>query len=277
MGNNVGAQCIAPVHKNSIAPIREIFKWIIVLGIMVLMYKFVKKDSLIDRINQNLPPREAAVMAAMITGDKGGFDKNFYEDLKNSGLLHLMVVSGSNVLLVTGLVIESLAWILGRKKTIVLGLVLAWGYAGLVGWEIPVVRAVLMATIMYWAQLMGRKYNVVRGLGLAVLIMIAGEPTVLMSYSFWLSVGAFLGVVWGAKWGNLGQLVIINLIVSPILWLMTGKINWISPVSNLLVLGITEIATLAVLITLLWGGLGMLVVYPLLRWLIWVVDFTGKF
>jgi len=251
---------------NGIPPIQELFKWVIVVVIIVMMYKFVEKDILIYQINQNLPPEEAAVVVGMVLGDKSGFEKEKYNKFVDTGLVHLVVASGTNVMLLIGGLVGGLAWVLGRKKTIVLALVLAWGYAGMTGWQPPIVRAVLMASILYWAQMLGRKFNVVRGLGLAAIIMIAGEPEVLVSYSFWLSMAAFIGLIIGQNKGHLGQILWINIMVAPILWLMTGRINLMSLVANMLVVGMTEIITAVVAVTLIWGGGGMLVVYPMVRW-----------
>lgn len=239
------------------------------------MYKFVKKDILIYQISQNLPAREAIVVAGMVTGDKTGFDTKLKNDFMQSGLIHLVVASGSNVMLLIGGLIEGLAWILGRKKTVIMALILAWGYAGMTGWEPPIVRAILMASIFYWAQLLGRKFNMTRGLGLAMIIMIAGEPSVLASFSFWLSIAAFIGVSMGKS--NLGKILWVSLMVAPILWLMTGKINLVSPMANMLVIGMTELITAVAAITLIWGGWGMVVVYPLVKWVITVAEITARY
>lgn len=253
----------------------EIIKWILVFVVVAMMYKFVKKDILIYQISQNLPAQEAMVVMGMVTGDKMVLGKKMYNDFIDSGLVHLVVASGSNVMLLMGGLVEGLSWVLGRKKTIVMALIIAWGYAGMTGWEPPIVRAVLMASIFYWAQLLGRKFNLVRGLGLVMIIMIAGEPMVLTSFSFWLSIMAFLGVIVGK--GNLGKILWVNIFVFPILWMMTGKINFVSLISNMLVIGLTEIITAVVALTLIWGGWGMVVVYPLVKWIIAVAEITARY
>ena len=114
-----------------------------IIFILGLIFKFVTKENILGIINQSLPPRGAGLLVGILVGDKSGFDKGFYEALKNSGLVHIVVVSGSNVMLLIGGWIESLAGFFGRKRSIVMGLILGWGYANLVGWEIPVVRAMI--------------------------------------------------------------------------------------------------------------------------------------
>jgi hypothetical protein len=95
---------------------KEIGRWIVVVLGVILIYKFVKGDSLIEVIRRSLPPEEAGVLGGIILGDKSGFSKDFYQYLKDSGLVHLVVVSGSNVMLLVGGVIETMAGGFGTEK-----------------------------------------------------------------------------------------------------------------------------------------------------------------
>ena len=252
----------------------EKWKWFLVILIVILMYRFIERENLIGVIYRALPRQEAGLMTGIVVGDKTGFDKNFYDELKNSGLVHLVVVSGSNVMLLVGGLIEALAQFLGRKKTIIGGLALGWGYAGLVQWEVPVVRAILLVSIYYFAQLVGRKYNLMRGIILAVVIMMLADIRVLTSVSFWLSMAAFLAVVTTKnKW-------LINLSVMawtvPILAMTFGKISLISPITNLLVVGMVEVMTILGMVGAVTGIKEILwLALPWLKYLAMVVGWGG--
>jgi competence protein ComEC len=136
---------------------KGILIWAMVCLVGFLIYRFVNRDSLIYVVNQSLPGTEAGLLNGMLWGDKTGFSKDFYNQLKNSGLVHLVVVSGSNIILVFKGLVESLAKLIGRKKAIGLGFVIVMGYLEIVGWEVPVVRAMILVSVMYWAQILGRK------------------------------------------------------------------------------------------------------------------------
>lgn len=259
----------------------EGWRWLGAAIIVFLMYKFVEKQVLIHVVNQCLPPEEAGIMGGIVWGDKSGFEKGFYENLKNSGLVHLVIVSGSNVMLLVGGLIEMSAKLLGRKKSIIVGLLVGWRYTQLVGWEVPVLRAMILVSVFYLAQLYGRKYNLWRALGLAVVMMVAGEVEVLESVSFWLSVTAFLGVVLAPK--RISTNLSVALWITPVLGMVFGKISLVSPLSNFLVTGLVEVVT----IIGLWGSLtglifeaaGRLVLwtaYPALRYLKEVANWTGS-
>ena len=304
---SVGADpCIRPKLDSSFCP-GSGRKWdsartitIFLFGLLVVCFcLLVGKADLLRIINSSLPFTPAGILSGMVLGNRKGFEKGFYNSLVDSGLIHLVVVSGSNVMLLIGGVIESSARYLGRKAAIILGLVLGWKYVVMVEWEIPIVRAMLLLSIYYWAQLLGRKYNLGRGLGLAVLIMFVGEPGILTSVSFWLSIMAFLGVVTKKLIINNYELKIRNKFtrnmigvfletgwvtvwILPIIAITFGKVSIVSPVTNVLVLVLVELITVVGAIGsiggLLWMDLGKVILWiliPGLKYLEMVVMIGG--
>jgi len=272
------------------------WRYLIGLGILLLIYKFLDKDSLIGVIERSLPYREAGVLKGMVWGDKSGFDKDFYNKLKDSGLVHLMVASGTNVTLLASGLIGMLAGWWNRRWVIVTVLVCLWAYAGIVGWEPPMIRALLLISIFYWGQLLGRKYDLIRSLGVTVAIMIVIDPGMIVSVSFWLSLSAFVGVMtgdsarqnitikgWGMPLWQAGWSTIwISLWVTPILGLVFGRISLVAPISNVAVFWLVETICLVgglgsvvgVLIPML-GKLILIGIYPLVGYLVWVVEGFG--
>ncbi len=262
---------------------KNILVLIVVAMIGLLMYKFVKKDILIYVINRSLPGTEAGLLNGMLWGDKTGFSKDFYNQLKNSGLVHLVVVSGSNMILVFKGIVENLAKLLGRKKAIGVGFLVALFYLQIVGWEIPVVRALILVSVMYWAQILGRKYNLVRGLILSGLVIILAWPASLMEVSFWLSFGAFIGVVTSPWKGILASSFWVSLWISPIMGFFFGKINLIGPISNMLVMLVVEtitvigfVGTLVGLIIPILGKVVFWSIWPLLKYFRVVAGMVGS-
>jgi len=54
--------------------------------------------------------------------------------------------------------------LLGSIAAIIAVVFIALGYAGLTEWQVPVLRAALLLFLYYWAQLLGRKFDVWRAL-----------------------------------------------------------------------------------------------------------------
>ena len=262
---------------------KGILIWGMVCLVGFVIYRFVKRDSLIYVINQSLPGTEAGLLNGMLWGDKSGFSKDFYNQLKNSGLVHLVVVSGSNMILVFKGMVEGLARFLGRKRAIGLGFLVALFYLEIVGWEIPVVRAMILVSVMYWGQILGRKYSLVRGLIFSVLIIVSAWPGSLAEVSFWLSFLAFIGVATSPWKGILASSFWVSLWISPMMGLFFEKINLVGPISNLLVMLVVEMmtiigflgSTLGVFIPIL-GKMILWFIWPLLKYFAMVAEMIGN-
>ncbi|HPT66178.1 MAG TPA: ComEC/Rec2 family competence protein [Candidatus Woesebacteria bacterium] len=268
------------------------YKYLIWLGIflvVIFIYKFINKDSFIEVIFQNLPPREASLMAGMVFGDKNNFDKNTILNFQFSGVIHIMVVSGTNIVLVFRGLVERIASWIGRKRAIILGFGVTLVYINWVGWEIPAVRAFLLMSIFYWAQLLGRKFNLFRAIMLIILIMVLADYRVFLSGSFYLSFVAFGAVVINLNksrkwWSDLWNSFWVNLWLLPILALFFGKISIVAPITNALILFLVEIITILGVIGSFFGLLvpilGKIVLwisYPLLKYILLIVDWLASF
>jgi len=261
---------------------KTIYIWLVLVVIGFMMYKFVMRDSLIYVVSQSLPGIEAALLNGMLWGEKD-FSIDFNNQLKNSGLLHIVVVSGTNMILVFKGIVEGLAKWIGRKWAIGLAWLTSLFYLNIVGWEIPIVRALILVSVMYWAQILGRKYNVWRGLIFSGLIIVLAWPKSVLEISFWLSFGAFFGVV-SSPWKDIFRSSFwVSLWISPIMALGLGKINLVGPISNVLVLFIVEVITvvgflgsIAGLVIPAIGKIILWLIMPLLKYFATVVEMIGS-
>lgn len=255
------------------------------LGLIVgwiLIYKFIDKSVLIDNIRAALPVREAGLMVGMVWGEKKEMEWEFYNYLKNSGLIHVVVVSGANLMIIGRMLIENLAKFSGRRVAIIWGLGVVLIYVNAVGFEIPVVRAWLFLGLYYLAQLLGKRFKVSRALFLVGLLMVLSDYKVLLDISFWLSMLAFLGVVLTKDRGVIVTTIWVSILILPILSMFFGKISLITPVANLGVLFLVEVITslgfvgsLLGRVSLVAGGVILQLAYPFLRYLVWVVELVG--
>jgi competence protein ComEC len=236
----------------------EILIWFV--GIWILNKIFSDKNLLVSQIKQYLPHLQASMLVAMLWGDVSGISKTFYNQMVATGLIHILVVSGSNLMIVVKGLIELLAQWTGRKRAIIIGIMVGWFYVNIVGWQIPAVRAVVMVTIMYFGQLLGRQINLLRMLFLVVLIMFLADFKVLSSISFWMSFLAFIAVCQNPKEGVLKTTLRVNLYLLPILAWKFGYLSLIAPISNLMTLFLVETITIL-------GFVGI-IIHPIL-WLLY--------
>lgn len=152
------------------------------------------RDYLVRQINATLPQPQAGLLAGIILGAKEGLGSNLKKILTKTSTIHIAVVSGQNLSLLFGFVLRFVS-VLGRKKTVVWGLLLCLIYCFITGFQIPVIRAFIMVFFASLATLFNRESNAVWILSLTGLLMLIINPSYLLSPSFQLSFAATSAVL----------------------------------------------------------------------------------
>lgn len=204
------------------------------------------RKKLIVSLEQVLPPEAASLLAGIVWGNQGQFSQNFYYDMKNSGLLHVVIASGANVMgLVDLLRRSSFFW--GRRLSILITLPVIIIYGLVVGLEPPIIRAVLMSGLFLFSQLFGRQTKPLRSLFWAGGIMMIFDPWLFADIGFQLSFGATLGILLFSKqlkrllgWSNLATSLAAQTITLPILAFYFGQLSPLSFLSNAFLLWLIE-------------------------------------
>lgn len=155
-----------------------------------------------------LAPTPAAVLRALIIGDKSRIDPEVRHDFQSVGAAHVLAISGLHVGMVAFLAYRVWWWLLGRSRY----LLIAWSvpklaatltvpvvlvYAVLAGGSVPTWRAVTMACVFLGAVLFDQKEEGVRSLALAALIICSLWPGAVFDASFQLSFAAVLAILLG--------------------------------------------------------------------------------
>ncbi|MGQ9630943.1 MAG: DNA internalization-related competence protein ComEC/Rec2 [bacterium] len=141
---------------------------------------------------------QRGVLKGILIGDIEELPRDINEIFTDTGTVHILVVSGSNVALVTLIVFFVLRKLLRlpQRVTSILSMGFVVIYTVLTGAEPPVVRAAAMSLIILFLLAVGRDPHIYSVLALAVLGMLLVNPPTLFDVSFQLSVGATLGVIY---------------------------------------------------------------------------------
>ena len=142
-----------------------------------------------------LPEPEASLAGGVLLGEGSRLPSDLAQDMRVTGTSHLVAVSGQNVSLLAGLLMASLAWIIGRRRAAWLALAAVGGYSLLVGGEPSVVRAAIMGGLYVAAAGFGRQNTAAVALALAAAAMTAAGPQVAHDVGFQLSFSATLGLM----------------------------------------------------------------------------------
>jgi competence protein ComEC len=132
-----------------------------------------------------LQPDDAAMLSAMLVGDRSRLNGELRTGFERTGTFHLFVVSGLHVVLVVG----GLLWMLRRTRMpegAAIGITLCAGllFALLTGFGAPVQRALGMTAAYLLARWLGRDTGPLNALGIAALAILMLDPRALFEASF---------------------------------------------------------------------------------------------
>lgn len=153
------------------------------------------RNGLNQSLRDALPPPLAGIAQGMITGRRDGIDPALRNDLNDTSLSHLIVISGSNLTLLTAVVMAASAWLLGRRPAAMLAICAALAYGMLIGPDPPVQRAMWMAIVFAAAHLLGRGSSALYAVAASAGILVGLEPHILLDLSFQLTLAGTLGIV----------------------------------------------------------------------------------
>jgi competence protein ComEC len=216
-----------------------------------------------DTFDQYLSPLAASILDAMILGERRNIPITVNNAMIKSGTVHILVVSGFNVGIVSFLIILFLKLLrLSRRSVIFVNIPLLILYCLVTGASVPVVRATVMAIVFMTAYLLKREPDIYNSSGLAALFILGFNPRQLFDIGFQLSFLSVIAIVYFS--GRLQSLcrsttlkskplkfILDSCLVSFSAWLGTmGPIAYYFKIfSPVTVLANLFVASLAVLIT----------------------------
>ena len=159
-------------------------------------------------ILQALPISTGSIAVTLLTGDEQIIPPQERRNFVLSGLAHILAVAGLHVGIVMGLVFFVARWALSRSTWMalhwpgkpiaaVLALAGGGGYALLTGAHLPILRSLVMASLVTLGVLIGRKAVSMRGLAIAAMVLMVARPESVLSASFQMSFSAVAALIAG--------------------------------------------------------------------------------
>ena len=142
--------------------------------------------------------RSAAIVTAVLIGDRAGLDRETTERLQQGGIYHVIAISGGNIAVLTAalLLVLRLAGAAGRPASLLsIGFLVA--YAQVVAPEASVTRAVFVAVVFLAARAVDHRTDALNTLALAAACLVAVDPRSLVDPGFQLTFGATTGLLVG--------------------------------------------------------------------------------
>jgi competence protein ComEC len=242
-----------------------------------------------------LPEPEASVLAGIILGVGHGLPKDLEEAFSITGTTHVLVISGSNIAFLAGILTAIGHRLLGKQKATPFVLAGITMYTILVGADAAVVRAAIMGGLYVLALHYGRQSHALISLMVAASMMTLFSPQTLWDVGFQLSFAATLGLIllvspiqdaleaWLRKWLSeasvkpalnvLSDALIVTLAAqittTPVILYTFRRLSLVSLLTNFLILpaqpGVMIWGGIATLLGLVWLPVGQAV-----GWIAWL-------
>ena len=180
---------------------RNIYKKIEIKSYVNTFGKHSTSRRIDDRIsNSNLDIGSKGLMKALVLGRKDGITDEVMESFSDSGIMHLLALSGLHIgilTLVLSFLLKPLK-LLRRGKLLrsIIVVFLLWYYAYITGFSSSIVRATIMFSVIVVGNGMNRPVNIFNSLAIAALTLLIINPNYLFDVGFQLSFSAVIGIVW---------------------------------------------------------------------------------
>jgi len=217
--------------------------------------------------SQTLYGARAPMVDALILGRRGGIDRTLQDRFAQSGLVHLLSISGFHVGVITAWVfLFCRALRLGRGGSFVLAAAASAAYVAFLGWPAPATRAAALAALLALGRVRQRLVETNALLSVTCLCVLLIDPWAMVDLGAWLSAAALWGASTFSKWTDrtlgeaawwrtLGSSVGATLATAPITAAALGAVAVVGIALNFLAIPLAAVAVPGVLASLL--------VYPL--------------
>jgi len=164
------------------------------------------RDRLTARVIAGIPGDAGVLAAALMTGDRAAISDDVNSAMKNSGLAHLISISGLHMGMVAGILFFSLRAVLAliepvalrypiKKWSAAFAMTGAFLYLLISGSSIPTQRSFFMTGLVLMAVMLDRTAISMRTIMLAASVILVMAPESLLSASFQMSFAAVIALV----------------------------------------------------------------------------------
>ena len=150
--------------------------------------------------NGNLKDNSKGLLKALVLGRKDDISDELISSFSDSGIMHLLALSGLHIGILTWILSFLLKPIIFLKngtfiRSIIL-VILLWAYAYITGFSSSIIRATIMFSMIVIGNGLKRQVNIYNSLAIAALILLLQNPNNIFDVGFQLSFSAVIGIVW---------------------------------------------------------------------------------
>ena len=226
---------------------------------IIKKFAFAFRQDIIKKFDDYFKRPYSDILKSLIIGDKSTLSRDIKNSFSDSGIMHILVVSGLHIGFISIIVLFILKLTgLSLKKVSLLSIPFIFFYCFAAGANPPALRSAIMFSCVIFSLSLDREPLIYNSLALSALIILIFQPQQLFTASFQMSYGATIGIVCFYKnvlglfrnvkgkilrffCGVLSVTISAQLILIPVCMHYFGKISIISFVTNIIVTPLTGI------------------------------------
>lgn len=217
------------------------------------------KHRITEAVERSLPEQQAGLLNGMLIGSREGLSEPVKEAFSDSGLAHLMAVSGANVAFIAAPFLWAFKRMrLGKRVSSLIVMAVLVFFVFITGFEASVLRAVIMAVTVLLGRVVRREADTLTSIAFAALLLLLHNPYNIFNIGFQLSFAAALSIIlFNSNISNIIRFRFIprtikdvlsvtlsaQLGVLPLTAYHFNKVSLASIISNLLAVPVVEVIT----------------------------------
>lgn len=169
------------------------------------------RQSIGRRVTAALPGESGAIANALITGERGAISESTNQAFRDSGLFHILSISGLHMAIIAGAAFVTVRVLLAaipavalrypiKKWAAIAAMLATLGYLLISGSSFATVRSYVMISIMFIVILLDRPALALRNVALAALAILVVWPESLLDAGFQMSFAAVVALVSAYEW-----------------------------------------------------------------------------
>lgn len=219
--------------------------------------------TVVARASLALYGARAPLVDALMLGRRGGIDRELQDRFAQSGLVHLLSISGFHVGLIGAWVFLVARLMRARREhALVVAALVSAAYVAFLGWPAPATRAAALAAVLARCRVRQRHVRGDELLAATCLAVLLSDPWAALDLGGWLSAAALWGATSFSRWTDgalgrtfgwrtLGSSVGATLATAPITAWSLGTVAPVGVLLNFAAIPIAAVAVPGVLASLL--------------------------
>lgn len=217
----------------------------------------------LGRASGSLYGARAPLVDALMLGRRGGIDPDLQDQFAQSGLVHLLSISGFHVGLIGAWIFLLLRLCRARREAaLVTAAVVSTAYVAFLGWPAPATRAAALALVVARCRVTQRHVRGEELLSATCLAVLLLDPWAVLDLGGWLSAAALWGATRFSRWTDgalgrsfgwrtLGSSVGATLATAPVTAWALGTVAPVGIALNFAAIPLAAVAVPGVLVSLL--------------------------